>query len=258
MFDDKVLDDKVLDDKADARGLRGTAASDKRAGGVVFDCDGVLADTNLCWDAAFHDVAAEYGLTLRPEQLAQLHGTSLATAAARLAHWAPRPAQLPEVLTALRERLVAAISATDLTLPPGARDLLDELYGVVCLGVASNSPRAVLLHVLARLEITEYFAAAVSADDVPLPKPAPDPYLAACQALGIEPAASFAFEDSAIGIRSAVAAGLTVIELTSEQLPREPGHPGTGSTLQVTSLADPRIRPLVARPYSGKQFHDER
>ena len=253
----------MLDDKADARGRRGTPASGQQAGGVVFDCDGVLADTNPCWDAAFRNVAAEYGLTLGREQLAQLHGTSLATAATRLARWAPRPAQLPELLTTLRERLVAAISAADLTLPPGARDLLDELYGVVCLGVASNSPRAVLLHVLARLEITEYFAAAVSADDVPLPKPAPDPYLAACQALGIEPTASFAIEDSEIGIRSAIAAGLTVIELTSappprEQLPREQGHRGTGSTLQVTSLADPRIRPLVARPHSGTQFHDER
>jgi len=243
---------------ADARGLRATPASDRRAGGVVFDCDGVLADTNPCWDAAFRDVAAGYGLVLSQEQLARLHGTSLATAATTLAHWAPRPAQLPELLTALRERLVASISAADLTLPPGARDLLDELYGVACLGVASNSPRAVLLHVLARLEITGYFAAAVSADDVPLPKPAPDPYLAACQALGIEPAASFAIEDSEIGIRSAIAAGLTVIELTSAPPPREPGHRGTGSTLQVTSLADPRIGPLVARPYSGQQFHDER
>jgi HAD superfamily hydrolase (TIGR01509 family) len=252
----------VLDDKAStqshtqSRNQSRTEPHTPLAGGVVFDCDGVLADTNPCWDAAFRGVAGEHGLTLNSDQLTRLRGTSLGGAAHWLARWAGRPALAPEVLTALREGLVAEIGSAELTLPAGARELLDELYGSVCLGVASNSPRGVLLNVLARLEITEYFAAAVSADDVPSPKPAPDPYLAACQALGIEPGASFAIEDSEIGIRSALAAGLTVIELTETPVGGQDGR-RSGSTLQVRSLADPRIGPLVARPRSGKPFHDE-
>jgi len=209
--------------------------------GVVFDCDGVLADTNPCWDAAFADVASEFGLALSQDRLSRLRGAALGTAARQIARWSGRPLRPADVLTALTEHLAAAIGAAQLTLPRGVRELLDQFYGVVCLGVASNSPRSVLSQVLARLEITEYFAAAVSAQDVRRPKPAPDPYLAACAALGVDPRASFAIEDSETGVRSAVAAGLTVIEVT--EVTERAAAPG--SALQVTSLADPRIGALV-------------
>ena len=138
-------------------------------------------------------------------------------------------------------------------LAEGAEELLNQLYGAVPLGVASNSPQAVLLHILALLEITEYFAAAISAEDVARPKPAPDPYLAACEALGVDPRVTFAVEDSEIGIRSALAAGLTVIELAGSSAPDTNGLPR--SALRVGSLADPRIRRLVLRsavPRAGR------
>ena len=45
--------------------------------GVVFDCDGVLADTNPCWDAAFADVASEFGLALSQDRLSRLRGAAL-------------------------------------------------------------------------------------------------------------------------------------------------------------------------------------
>jgi HAD superfamily hydrolase (TIGR01509 family) len=212
--------------------------------GVVFDCDGVLADTNQCWDAAFGAVAGQLGLELSRERLALLRGAALGTAAGELARWSDRGPRAADVLRALERALAGAIDTAELTLADEVRELLDQLRGVVRVGVASNSPRSVLLRVLARLDITEYFAAAVSADDVPRPKPAPDPYLAACRALGIDPPASFAIEDSAIGVSSAAAAGLTVIELTGAR-ESDTARPPSGSALQVRSLADPRIGPLV-------------
>jgi HAD superfamily hydrolase (TIGR01509 family) len=215
------------------------------AGGVVFDCDGVLTDTTPCWDDAFLQVASELGLPLSGEHLAGLRGAALTTAAARLAERSPRPLGEEKVLGLLRERLVGAIGATELLLADGVRELLDELYGAVSLGVASNSPRAVLLHVLGRLEITEYFASAISEEDVAHPKPAPDPYLAVCTALGVDPRQSFAIEDSEIGMRSALAAGLTVIELAAASTTGQDRRPQTA--LRVTSLADPRVRVLLLR-----------
>jgi HAD superfamily hydrolase (TIGR01509 family) len=212
--------------------------------GVVFDCDGVLADTNSCWDAAFTAAAHEFGLELDDERLSRLHGAALGTAAGELARWSPRPLRPDDVRPVLVDRLVSAIGAADLVLPDGLGDLLDRLHGVVPLGVASNSPRSVLRHVLARSEIAGYFTVTVSADDVPRPKPAPDPYLAACEALGIDPPAGFAVEDSETGIRSAVAAGLTVIEVTGPGRRPAPGH-GSGSALRVATLADPRVGSLI-------------
>jgi HAD superfamily hydrolase (TIGR01509 family) len=209
--------------------------------GLIFDCDGVLADTITCWDDAFVGAARGLDLELSRDQLAGLRGSALRTAAEHLTRWSRRPAHPAEVAEVLRQELVSAIGRSELTLTDGVRELLEEFRDAAWLGVASNSPRTVLLHILAHLEITEYFTVAISADDVPRPKPAPDPYLAACAALGVDPRVSFAVEDSEIGIRSAIAAGLTVIELT--QAPAEP----TASTLRVSSLADPRIGQLVLR-----------
>jgi HAD superfamily hydrolase (TIGR01509 family) len=215
------------------------------AGGVVFDCDGVLANTTACWEEAFCDAAAQFGLVLAEDRLAALRGAALVTAARRMVQWSPRSLATGQVLQALREQLVRSIDASELILIDGVRELLTGLHAIVPLAVASNSPRIVLLRTLARLEITHYFAAAVSAEDVPRPKPAPDPYLAACAALGVDPRLSFAVEDSQIGIRSAVAAGLAVIELAEAAAHGEDRSGAAGSTLRVSSLADRRIRPLI-------------
>jgi len=213
------------------------------AGGVVFDCDGVLTDTTPCWDDSFVRVASELDLVLGHEHLAELRGAALTTAAGRLAQWSPRPLRQEKVLELLRDQLVRAIGVADLLLADGVRELLDELHGAVPVGVASNSPRAVLLHILGRLEITEYFSCAISEEDVPHPKPAPDPYLAVCRVLGVNPHQSVAIEDSEVGMRSALAAGLTVIELAASPTPTPDRQ--LESTLRVRSLADPRVRPLV-------------
>jgi HAD superfamily hydrolase (TIGR01509 family) len=239
-----------MDDAANlvpAGGLRASTTTFQQAGGVVFDCDGVLADTTPCWDDAFIRVASDLGVALSNEQVAGLRGAALSTAAGRLLQWSALPLDQERVLGLLREQLVRAIDAADLRLADGVRELLNELYGAVSLGVASNSPRAVLLHILGCLEITEYFASAISEEDVPRPKPAPDPYLAVCRALAVDPRQSFAIEDSEVGIRSALAAGLTVIELAASPTPTPARAPGrrAGTTLRVSSLADPRVRLLV-------------
>jgi HAD superfamily hydrolase (TIGR01509 family) len=215
------------------------------AGGVVFDCDGVLANTTGCWEKAFCAAAAQFGLALGEDRLAALRGAALVTAARQMVGWSPRSLATGEVLQVLRRQLVRSIDASELTLIDGVRELLMDLHAIVPLAVASNSPRAVLLRTLARLEITHYFAAAVSGEDVARPKPAPDPYLAACASLGVDPRLSFAIEDSQIGIRSALAAGLTVIELAEPPLLNSDPVGVSGTTLQVRSLADQRIRLLI-------------
>lgn len=150
-----------------------SAATGAQPGGVIFDCDGVLADTTPCWDAAFSATAGEFGLILGRGQLAELRGAALGSAARRLRAWSPGSPPLEEILPVLREQLVMSIDTSPLALIEGVRELLAELHGRVRLGVASNSPRAVLLRVLARLDITHYFATAISAEDVARPKPAP-------------------------------------------------------------------------------------
>jgi beta-phosphoglucomutase-like phosphatase (HAD superfamily) len=221
-----------------------------QAGGLVFDCDGVLADTTPCWEEAFSGVAAEFGLALRRDQLAALRGAALVTAARRMAGWSRRPVAAEEVLKALREQLVASIDAAELMLIEGVRELLEEFHGIVRLGVASNSPRAVLRHILARLAITGYFAAVISAEDVARPKPAPDPYLAACRA-------------RADGLTRAQRGSRRAGQRATGQIPGRPPdppadpRPGRGVTRAPTcrDRARGRHRAAATKPSHGKLFH---
>ena len=84
-----------------------------------------------------------------------------------MTRWSPRPVVLGRVLESLSTWLLRSLDAAELSPIEGVRELLADLQPIVPLAVASNSPRAVLLRTLARLEITHYFAVAVSADDVP-------------------------------------------------------------------------------------------
>jgi HAD superfamily hydrolase (TIGR01509 family) len=121
---------------------------------------------------------------------------------------------------------------------PWALELVDALRARgVAVGVASNSPRPFVERVLAGAGLLDgHCGVVVSADDVEHPKPAPDLYLAACEALGAAPERSAALEDSPPGVASAAAAGMFVIAVPyfeDSQLP--------GASLSARSLADPAV-----------------
>ena len=95
---------------------------------------------------------------------------------------------------------------------PGAIELVERLRQTdVQLGLASNSPRALVDDALRSAHLTDAFEVIVTSDDVQNAKPAPDIYLLACERLGVAAADALALEDSASGVAAAKAAGLTVI-----------------------------------------------
>jgi beta-phosphoglucomutase-like phosphatase (HAD superfamily) len=90
------------------------------------------------------------------------------------------------------------------------------------LGLASSSPPALIDAALDGAGLRECFTAALSTEQVPRGKPAPDIYLAATEQLGLAPEACAAVEDSTNGLRSAAAAGLQVIAVPHPRYPPEP------------------------------------
>jgi beta-phosphoglucomutase-like phosphatase (HAD superfamily) len=103
--------------------------------------------------------------------------------------------------------------------------------------LASNSSREFVERVLSVAGLLDgHFDLIVTADDVELPKPAPDVYLAACAGLGAAPGRSAALEDSQTGVTSARAAGLFTIAV-----PYFPDMPIDGASLRADSLCDPRV-----------------
>jgi len=178
--------------------------------GVVFDFDGVLADSEpISWQA-WADVLAPHGIEISEQDVIACSGT---TSRDTYAHFAPR-GDLPEyqhVLTAVDERRRYAYK-TNLRSFPDAVNAVQGLAMVgVPLAVASSSSRFNLNAKMEVLGLRRYFDFTVAGDEVPRGKPSPDLYRAAVEALGIDPATSLAVEDTVIGADSAAAAGLRTV-----------------------------------------------
>jgi HAD superfamily hydrolase (TIGR01509 family) len=98
------------------------------------------------------------------------------------------------------------------TVRPGVTEWLDEASAIgLGLAIASSSPRLWVEPHLERLGLRERFAHVVCFGPGIAGKPAPDTYLAACRALGVEPGRALAIEDSPHGVSAAKAAGLRCV-----------------------------------------------
>lgn len=214
--------------------LVGPFLANLRPDGVVFDCDGLLVDTEPCWTVAETAVFAARGLSYGPVEKARFIGKSV-----------PDTIELMAAIfdetgneEAIRVELVGAVGdviASQAEPMPGALELVEALSGRLPIAVASNSPRAILDVALQRAGLTDAFGAVVAADEVVLPKPAADLYLAACAGLGVDAAASVAFEDTVTGVTAARAAGMLVVGIPSLDPTDFP------SDLVLPSLTDPRL-----------------
>lgn len=182
----------------------------------MFDCDGLLVDTEPCWTIAETELFGRRGLRFGADEKALVIGRSLQRAAETMAKLFDEPGNGPAIERELLEIVEAAVSTTAQAMP-GARDLIDQLADSLPIAVASNSPRALLEAALDRGGFAGRFLHSVAADEVTAPKPDPEIYLAACDLLGVEPASALAFEDSMTGVASARAAGLRVVGVPTLQ-----------------------------------------
>ena len=196
---------------------------------VVFDMDGVLIDSEPVWERVRRKLVAEYGGQWAEDAQDRLMGMSTAEWSAYMSEDLGLRLPPPQVA----ELVIAAIAAeyrTHLPLLPGAVDAVRELSARWPLAIASSAPKSLIEAVLDAAALRPAFAAAVSSEEVPRGKPAPDVYLAAAALLGVPPTACAAVEDSSNGLRSAAAAGLAVIAV-----PR-PEYPPTAEALDQARL----------------------
>ncbi|MEV6987545.1 HAD family phosphatase [Sphaerisporangium sp. NPDC051017] len=214
-----------------------------QAAGVVFDCDGVLVDTEGSWGRAYESLFAHYGVILTVTARRSLAGLNMLQLSNRLADMlghAASPEQLGREAYALMRQHQAETKPL-----PGAVALVDRLAGCVPLAVASNAPAHVVIANLEKSFDLAAFTVIVGSDMVAAPKPAPDVYVAACAAMNIHPRHTWALEDSAAGASAALSAGLGVVGVKDppeDSLPCHVRHP---------HLADPRLwKSLSTLPFT--------
>jgi HAD superfamily hydrolase (TIGR01509 family) len=206
---------------------------------VVFDMDGVLIDSEPVWERVRRGFVADRGGRWPADAQDRMMGMSTAEWSAYIA------ADFGIELTPqqVAQQVIVAMAAEyekHLPLLPGAIEAVRALAGQWPLAVASSSPRSLIETVLATAGLASAFAAVVSSEEVPRGKPAPDVYLAAADRLSVPPKSCAAIEDSSNGLRSAAAAGFTVIAI-----PR-PEYPPAPDALALARLVLPSLTNLTA------------
>lgn len=189
---------------------------------VIFDCDGVLVDTERLAVRLQVELGAELGWPLTEDEVVERFiGRSEESIVGQIAErLGAQGARLWWKLLIQRHR-----EAVDLALEPVA-GLPEALEGIAALAlatcVASSGSHEKMRHTLGRTGLYGHFEGRVySASEVSRGKPAPDLFLHAARRMGVDPAACVVVEDSGPGVRAARAAGMRAFGYSGGPTPAE-------------------------------------
>jgi beta-phosphoglucomutase len=218
---------------------------------IIFDFDGVIANSEPMHLRAFQQALGEEGITLEPaDYYTHYLGYDDVGLVQRLSEdrrlgWTERHvvALVARKGVALQELLRAGA-----VLFPGAADFVRRAAAAVPVAIASGALRHEIEEVVGAVGIHDLFAAIVASGDTPESKPSPEPYRLAFArlrertGLPLDPRRTVAIEDSRWGLASARGAGLRCVGVTSSY----PAHELPGAELTAGGLADLTLEMLEA------------
>ena len=185
---------------------------------IVFDFDGVLADSEPLHLAATQEVFRDLGVTLTPEyyyeHLVGYDDRGMFGVMTLKEGWDLDQARL-DAMIEQKARVFDDLIATRDVIYPGAANAVGRLASTFPLGIASGALKHEIETILKRARLAEHFSFIVASGDTAASKPAPDPYLEAARRHGLPPAACVAIEDSRWGIVSAKSAGMKCVGITN-------------------------------------------
>ena len=180
---------------------------------VLFDCDGVLVDSEPITNGVLRDMLEESGWTLAPDECMRLFiGKTVRSEAARIEAHTGRPltdAWMADFYARRNAELDQRLTAIDHIHATLERVHAHHGGRIAC---ASGADRYKVEMQLDKVGLTPFFAGRIfSGHEMPRTKPAPDVYLAAAAALKVDPARCLVVEDTVTGVTAGVAAGATVV-----------------------------------------------
>jgi HAD superfamily hydrolase (TIGR01509 family) len=191
---------------------------------VLFDCDGVLVDSELITNRVLAQMMGELGWPLTPEESLRIFLGKAVKDEAALIEAKTGFAITPEWLQGFWARRNEALER-DLAEIPGASSAVRALHTALGgrIACASGADRNKIELQLRKVGLFDAFEGRIfSGHETPRSKPAPDVYLAAARALGVEPARCAVIEDTLTGATAGIAAGATVFGYSPGGL----GHSG--------------------------------
>lgn len=213
---------------------------------VIFDLDGLLADTERLHSQAWRRTLADVGITVTEAEFTE--------------HWTRRGGGILDYVEgqalaldadALRRRkgdVYRALVASSARAMPGALDLLRALHGHKRLALATSSYLESAEAVLERIAIGHFFEVIATRESTARHKPHPDVFLHVAARLGVSPAECLVLEDAEKGVLAAHAAGMRSIAVPT---PDTRSNDFSRATLIVSSLEEVTLELLEALAARG-------
>ena len=218
---------------------------------AIFDCDGILLDSETVWNDVQRELFARWSVPFTEEVEHRLTGLAAADVAQELAllsyeaQYGQKPDTASAEYAAHHERVMKDLLTTEhevissgVDLIEGAQEFLSFLSEHMPVAVASNSTANILTLKMESYGYAPLVRTWVSSNDVPTGKPAPDMYLEAAHRLGFEGHEALAFEDSPAGAQAARDAGTKVMIYVPEGTDPTKAPAGFG---RFDSFKDPQL-----------------
>lgn len=179
--------------------------------GLVFDCDGTLADTMPLHWRAWQVIASRYKLHFPQDRFYALGGVPSRDILKMLAE---EQGVTLDHLKAAHEKEETYLPLMEQVEPIHAVvEVARENHGRIPMAVASGGTRQIIEQVLAHLKIRDLFQAVVTSECVVNQKPAPDIFLEAARRIGVDPKSCRAYEDTDLGLQAIRAAGMEAVDV---------------------------------------------
>jgi beta-phosphoglucomutase family hydrolase len=179
--------------------------------GLIFDCDGTLANTMPIHHQAWHDAFRKYGQEVSEDFLNSMKGAPATTMVSTFNDKFGTDLDAEKVVSE-KQRLV--VEKLPKTKPfKVVADFVPQNHGNRPMAVVSGGNRKNVIITLKAIGLLDYFETVITADDDVEPKPAPDIFLKAAEQIKIEPHACMVFEDGDYGLEGAQKAGMQTVDV---------------------------------------------
>lgn len=186
--------------------------------GLIFDCDGTLADTMPLHFLAWRKTMAAHGVAFDEDRFYAMAGQPTVKIIQVLLSEQGRPGD-PQAIAQEKETAFLELLPQVQPVAP-VMEVARAYRGRLPMGVGSGSNRGVVQQILEKLGVGDWFDAVVGAEDTDRHKPEPDVFLEVARRIGVAPPSCLVYEDADLGVQAAQRAGMGCCDIRTVYQPR--------------------------------------